>query len=64
MSKIEKILRQKLTNEEYEELGSLEDLISRVAVEYAEWYANKCLELVDKMPQEIPIMSFQLPDHE
>jgi len=32
--------------------------------EYAEWYANKCLALVDKMPQEIPIMSFQLPNHE
>lgn len=40
------------------------DDITDAMKEYAEWYANKCLALLDKLPLEVPIMSFQLPEHE
>ncbi len=39
---------------------SMEDAM----IEYAEFYANKCLSLIVSLPQEIPFECFQLPEHE
>jgi hypothetical protein len=70
MSKVEEILRQKLTSAEYEELGSLETLIKTVAREYATWYADKCLLEYDELLHEynvdtdVLLLEFELPDHD
>lgn len=45
MSKLEMIMRNKFTIKEFSELGSLEDCIKKVAIDYADWYAKKCLEI-------------------
>jgi hypothetical protein len=70
MSKIEDMLRQKLTNKEYNELGSLETLIKTVVKEYATWYANKCLNEYDDFLHEynvdtdVLLLEFELPSHD
>ena len=38
--------------------------IEMIMIEYAEYYANKCLAMIDNLPQEIPIGCFQLPEHD
>jgi hypothetical protein len=63
MTKIEELIHMR---KKY--IGFDEELneysIIRIAQDYAEWYAKKCLDLADKLPNEIPIGSFQLPEHE
>lgn len=60
MTKIKEIVDR---IERFEGFCDSED-VKEVMKEYAEWYANKCLNLVDKLPIEVPIGSFQLPEHE